>query len=211
MDSPKFSETTHETHLPAFRRAPQAHPRVPRPHGNPRRPCRHQCAPRQGPQTLGCLSLGSLPALAAWCPDHCRVADHSQDRSQDFERARRILKTDEFSSVFNLRPAFRTAHFVLYVRPNSLSHARLGIVAAKRLAPRAVTRNTIKRVAREAFRVANLPAVDCVLRLGKPVNAKSGSATAVSLKRMLRVEFDDLFDAQRLAQHIGRSSGGAAP
>ena len=72
--------------------------------------------------------------------------------SHDFARARRIVKTDEFSSVFRLRPTQKTAHFVLYTRPNSLPHARLGVVAAKRFAPRAVTRNTIKRVTRELFR-----------------------------------------------------------
>ena len=57
---------------------------------------------------------------------------------QSFPRERRIVKTDEFSSVFNLRPVYRTAHFVLYTRPTMLPLARLGVVAAKRLAPRAV-------------------------------------------------------------------------
>ena len=45
-----------------------------------------------------------------------------------------------------------SAHFVLYTRSNELPHARLGVVVAKRFAPRAVTRNTIKRVTRELFR-----------------------------------------------------------
>jgi ribonuclease P protein component len=52
-------------------------------------------------------------------------------RSQDFARDRRIVKTDEFSSVFRLRPVQRTAHFVLYIRENQLPNARLGVVAAK--------------------------------------------------------------------------------
>jgi ribonuclease P protein component len=33
----------------------------------------------------------------------------------------------------------------------------LGVVAAKRFAPRAVTRNTIKRVTRELFRTNEMP------------------------------------------------------
>jgi ribonuclease P protein component len=78
--------------------------------------------------------------------------------SHDFARVRRIVKTDEFSSVFRLRPAQKTAHFVLYTRPMNLPHARLGVVAAKRFAPRAVTRNTIKRITRELFRTTPLPA-----------------------------------------------------
>jgi ribonuclease P protein component len=87
--------------------------------------------------------------------------------SHDFARARRILKTDEFSSVFRLRPTQKSAHFVLYTRPSPLPHARLGIVAAKRFAPRAVTRNTIKRVTRELFRTNEIVAVDCIVRLAR--------------------------------------------
>lgn len=116
--------------------------------------------------------------------------------SNDFARIRRIVKTDEFSSVFRLRPVQRTAHFVLYARPNNLPNARLGVVAAKRFAPRAVTRNTIKRVTREVFRMANLINVDCIVRLSKPVNSKSGPATTVQLKRILRVELQKLLLSQ---------------
>ena len=114
-----------------------------------------------------------------------------------FPRERRIVKTDEFSSVFNLRPVYRTAHFVLYTRPNMLPQARLGVVAAKRLAPRAVTRNTVKRMTRELFRQSPLPAVDCIVRLSKPVNTKAGPATSASLHRLLKAELFQLFGSQR--------------
>lgn len=113
-----------------------------------------------------------------------------------YARNQRIVKTDEFSSVFRLRPVQRTAHFVLYARSNSLPHARLGVVAAKRLAPRAVTRNTIKRVTRELFRQADLPSIDCIVRLSKPVNTKSSPATSAALKRQLRAELSQLFLSQ---------------
>ncbi len=117
-------------------------------------------------------------------------------RSQDYARDRRIVKTDEFSSVFRLRPVQRTAHFVLYIRENQLPHARLGVVAAKRFAPRAVTRNTIKRVTRELFRQSVLPGIDCIVRLSKPVNSKAGPATTASLKTMLRLELTRLLQSQ---------------
>jgi len=116
--------------------------------------------------------------------------------SEDYSRARRIVKTDEFSSVFRLRPAQRSAHFVLYTRSNSLSHARLGVVVAKRFAPRAVTRNTIKRITRETFRQSSLPALDCIVRLTKPVNARSGPATNAGLKAALRAELAMLLQSQ---------------
>jgi ribonuclease P protein component len=115
---------------------------------------------------------------------------------QDYHRDRRIVKTDEFSSVFRLRPVQRTAHFVLYIRTNQLAHARLGVVAAKRFAPRAVTRNTIKRISRELFRQAALPPVDCIVRLSKPVNTKADPATTAALKRVLRGELARLFASQ---------------
>ena len=120
----------------------------------------------------------------------------TSEGSHDFARVRRIVKTDEFSSVFRLRPAQKTAHFVLYTRATDLPHARLGVVVAKRFAPRAVTRNTIKRVTRELFRTTGLPPIDCVVRLARPVNSKDGPATTSKLKAALRVELARLFAAQ---------------
>ncbi|HEY6772821.1 MAG TPA: ribonuclease P protein component [Oxalicibacterium sp.] len=120
------------------------------------------------------------------------------DRSFEFARDRRIVKTDEFSSVFRLRPVYRTAHFVLYTRKTELPNARLGVVVAKRLAPRAVTRNTIKRMTRELFRQAALPSIDCVVRLSQPVNTKTAPATSAGLRVLLREELTRLFDSQRL-------------
>jgi len=121
----------------------------------------------------------------------------SGEGSHDFARARRILKTDEFSSVFRLRPTQKSAHFVLYTRPSPLPHARLGIVAAKRFAPRAVTRNTIKRITRELFRTSQIQSVDCIVRLARPVNTKQGPATNSALKRLLHAELSRLLASQR--------------
>ncbi|WP_081933911.1 ribonuclease P protein component [Massilia sp. 9096] len=129
--------------------------------------------------------------------------------SHDFARVRRIVKTDEFSSVFRLRPAFKTAHFVLYTRPTDLPHARLGVVAAKRFAPRAVTRNTIKRVTRELFRTTPMPSVDCIVRLARPVNSKDGPATTGALKALLRAELARLF-ASQAPRARAREAGGRA-
>jgi ribonuclease P protein component len=128
--------------------------------------------------------------------DSCINSGSTGEGSHDFARARRIVKTDEFSSVFRLRPSQKSAHFVLYTRLNQLPHARLGVVVAKRFAPRAVTRNTIKRVTRELFRQTGLPPIDCLVRLAKPVNSKDGPATTAKLKAALRVELARLFAAQ---------------
>jgi ribonuclease P protein component len=120
----------------------------------------------------------------------------SGNSSQNYPRDRRIVKTDDFSSVFRLRAVQRTAHFVLYARSNELSHARLGVVAAKRFAPRAVTRNTIKRLTRELFRQSALPPIDYIVRLSKPVNSKAEPASTARLKALLRSELSQLLRAQ---------------
>jgi len=111
---------------------------------------------------------------------------------EGYGRHQRIIKTDDFSSVFRLRPVHRTEHFVLYLRPNSIGQSRLGVVVAKRLAPRAVTRNLIKRLAREVFRKASLGGVDCIVRLNQaPVRRQSSAATR-TLRVMLGAELQDL-------------------
>lgn len=63
----------------------------------------------------------------------------------------------------------RAARFHLYRLPNPLGSPRLALVVPKRLAPRAVTRNRIRRLIREAFRVQQqrLGPLDCVVRLVK--------------------------------------------
>jgi ribonuclease P protein component len=68
---------------------------------------------------------------------------------------------------------------VLYTRLNQLPHARLGVVVAKRFAPRAATRNTIKRVTRELFRNSALPP-SIAWCACPPVNSKDGPATTPS-------------------------------
>ncbi len=86
---------------------------------------------------------------------------------------------------------------MLYARPNDLAHARLGVVVAKRLAPRAVTRNMIKRIARELFRKAALPAFDCIIRLTKPVGSRKQCASSRAQKSSIGTELGRLIDSQQ--------------
>ncbi len=65
-------------------------------------------------------------------------------------------------------------------------------------APRAVTRNTIKRGTRELFRLTSLPPLDCIVRLSRPLNTKADAAISAALKAQLRMELRQLFEAQRL-------------
>jgi len=113
-----------------------------------------------------------------------------------FSRERRIVKTDDFSSVFRLRPKYRTAHFVLYAKENDYSQARLGIVVAKRLAPRAVTRNAVKRICREVFRKMPLPAMDFIVRLTGLIAVRDKTTTNALSRRQVREELHQLFTSQ---------------
>lgn len=83
-----------------------------------------------------------------------------------FRRTHRLLKTDDFSSVFGMRQARSNAFFQVYARPNDLGHSRLGLVVGKKVAKRAVRRNYIKRTVREWFRLNQhqLGSMDYVVR-----------------------------------------------
>ncbi len=61
---------------------------------------------------------------------------------------------------------------MVMAHPNAVGYPRLGMVVGKRLLPRAVDRNRVKRCVRESFRqvLAELPACDFVVRLiAKPL------------------------------------------
>lgn len=55
----------------------------------------------------------------------------------------------------------------IYMRPNGLSHARLGLIVPRRVARHAVARNLYKRLMRETFRLRQheLGPLDLVARL----------------------------------------------
>lgn len=147
-------------------------------------------------------------AASAWLykPDASPAAPAGVTVNQQarYTRAQRILKADEFSSAFRLRPVFRTSNFTLYARSNGLAQARLGVVAAKRLAQRAATRNMIKRIAREVFRQSDLPPLDCIIRLSSAVNTKAGPASSAVLKKRLREQIMTLLASQLAAEGKSR-------
>lgn len=112
--------------------------------------------------------------------------------------AARLHRPSEFAAALKGRRIARGALLVVSTpreQPQADAQARLGMIVAKRFAARAVTRNTIKRVIREAFRQQRplLPPRDFVFRLHSPVAA--GSLT--QLKKQLRAEADTLLGKMR--------------
>lgn len=86
-------------------------------------------------------------------------------------RETKLLKADEFSSVFNFRKRYLSKHFALHYKPNEALKSRLGLVVAKKVEKSAVKRNYMRRVLRELFKQNDTLKTlnyDCIVRVQKP-------------------------------------------
>lgn len=118
-----------------------------------------------------------------------------------FPASARLHRPSEYASALKGKRLARGALFVVTTPREAMSSeeaaraepcARLGLIIAKRYAPRSVTRNAIKRVIREAFRHKrhDLPARDLVFRLHSRVEP----CTLTDLKIRVRAEVDALLE-----------------
>ena len=92
-----------------------------------------------------------------------------------FPRELKLLKTDEFSSVFSFRKRIASSTLVLHYQPNQLGHPRMGLVVSKKIARLSVDRNYMRRVLRELFRKnkSNFKNIDFIIRPQKNFCAKN--------------------------------------
>ena len=81
----------------------------------------------------------------------------------------KMIKTDDFSSVFNFRKRISMQHLAIHYQPNTEQRARLGLVVGKKTAKLAVSRNYMRRVLRELFRLDQheICHVDLIIRVQK--------------------------------------------
>lgn len=120
-------------------------------------------------------------------------SENAADRAPSvaaFPKHYRLLKTDEYSSVFGFRKALKSRHFLLHYRPRGADEvpgARLGLVVAKRFLRRSVDRNLVRRLAREQFRLirARLRPNDFVLRLATKPLLMDRQALAHEIRTLL--------------------------
>lgn len=76
---------------------------------------------------------------------------------------------------------------MVFAKPNGLDQARIGIVTSKKVAPRAVDRNRVKRMVREVFRSCRgrLGGLDVVVRLRRCPPSGSEYQARNELMRLL--------------------------
>lgn len=85
---------------------------------------------------------------------------------------KRLLKSSEFSAIKGTRLTASSNYVLLLAKSNALPHPRLGLAIAKRQVKLAVTRNRIKRIARESFRHNShlLPNIDIIMLVRNQIN-----------------------------------------
>jgi ribonuclease P protein component len=79
------------------------------------------------------------------------VQDSLCKHQNSFAAAQRIPRSESYAKCLK-SPVMSDKYFKLFLVPNQLKEARLGIVVAKRYLPRSVDRNQTKREIRELFR-----------------------------------------------------------
>ena len=85
--------------------------------------------------------------------------------NQTFSRDARIRKKKDYLTVYQQGVRKDTRHFIVIARPNGSGFSRLGVTVSKK-AGGAVTRNRVKRLLREFFRLHQsqfTPAQDIVI------------------------------------------------
>jgi len=82
-----------------------------------------------------------------------------------FPKKVRLVNQTEYDAVFKKAKKVSQKHVLSLYRPNQLDISRLGIIVSKRVARSAVSRNLIKRIIRESFRVSQnrLQGLDIIL------------------------------------------------
>lgn len=79
-----------------------------------------------------------------------------------FSKARRLLNKRDYDFVFEQAKKLVTPEYIVLYRANTLGYPRLGLALSKKMISKAHDRNRLKRLIREAFRNAGLPAFDLI-------------------------------------------------
>jgi ribonuclease P protein component len=70
-----------------------------------------------------------------------------------FDKHARLLKAADYDHVFKRPVRSSDQYFTVLAAPNNLLHSRLGLVFSRKKVKLAVSRNRLKRISRESFRL----------------------------------------------------------
>lgn len=104
-----------------------------------------------------------------------------------FSRPKHLVRTDEISSVFSFNRRFSSDRFQVLAKPGPRGFSRLAVIVGKKTARLATSRNYIKRVSREVFRLQQheLRGLDIVVRVRKSFTQSEYSLAAPELRALL--------------------------
>lgn len=106
---------------------------------------------------------------------------------QNFSKKYRLLKADDYSSVFVFNKVRFGRYFKLYYKPNDQGNARLGIIVSKKISKRANCRNYMKRIIRDTFCYQRLilKNYDLVVRVARFFDHDSYSVVSEELVKLM--------------------------
>jgi ribonuclease P protein component len=123
-----------------------------------------------------------------------------------YTKSQRLCSNDQFRAVLSCRQSAGRGPIRLYVRPNQLPCPRFGVSIGKG-AGSAVTRNRLKRLAREVFRLNQhkLPvSLDYVLIIWPKMTKKPASSDVALLTAASYKQFEALF-LELVERVVGKS------
>ena len=101
------------------------------------------------------------------------------------QKRARLLKAADYARVFDKAVRSSDPYFTVLARSNDFDYPRLGLAISKKRAKLAVTRNRLKRLIRESFRVKQqgLFAADYIVLAGNKSSKATNSELIHSLDK----------------------------
>ncbi|MGZ0019574.1 ribonuclease P protein component [Nitrosomonas sp. wSCUT-2] len=109
----------------------------------------------------------------------------------------KLRRATDFAAVINFKHQISGNLIQIYAKPNELGCARFGLIVSKKIEQRAVKRNWIKRILREAFRKhrfeSGTQTLDWVFRMRRSIN-KNESIELISEMQLLMFQLQQCHD-----------------
>jgi ribonuclease P protein component len=104
-----------------------------------------------------------------------------------------LQKSEDISRVLKSRGVIKK-HVAFYKSDSLEDLSRLGLAIPKKNAKRAIDRNRIKRIIREAFRKSkNLSVIDLVVKLHAPIGLKTKRRLREPERRIIQKQVQEFF------------------